>query len=285
MVAAAPPGKPPLECLAETRGSGNDEADRRSGNHRRRDRTRQALRAAPEGQGRLLDEMPGEAASKTVRGRESRILTDHRFSPGSRKTMGETADPLPLDGIRVLDLTRARAGPTAVRQLADWGADCVMIEPPVALDISDTMSGPRHGPDYQNLHRNKRSMTLNLKTPEGIEILRRMVAEADVLVENYRPDVKHRLRIDYESLGGGEPAADLCQHLRLRPERALSRPAGLRPDRPGHGRAHVHHRPARPGAGARRRPHRRSDRRALHRHRHPAGADRAPALGPRPMGS
>jgi crotonobetainyl-CoA:carnitine CoA-transferase CaiB-like acyl-CoA transferase len=119
--------------------------------------------------------------------------------------MGGTVDPLPLDGIRVLDLTRARAGPTAVRQLADWGADCVMIEPPVALDISDTMSGPRHGPDYQNLHRNKRSMTLNLKTPEGIEILRRMVAEADVLVENYRPDVKHRLRIDYESLAAVNP--------------------------------------------------------------------------------
>ena len=115
------------------------------------------------------------------------------------------ADPLPLDGIRVLDLTRARAGPTAVRQLADWGADAVMIEPPVALDISDTMSGPRHGPDYQNLHRNKRSMTLNLKEPEGIAILRRMVAEADVLVENYRPDVKHRLGIDYDSLAAVNP--------------------------------------------------------------------------------
>ena len=115
------------------------------------------------------------------------------------------ADPLPLDGIRVLDLTRARAGPTAVRQLADWGADAVMIEPPVALDISDTMSGPRHGPDYQNLHRNKRSMTLNLKEPEGIAILRRMVAGADVLVENYRPDVKHRLGIDYDSAAAVNP--------------------------------------------------------------------------------
>ena len=111
------------------------------------------------------------------------------------------ADPLPLDGIRVL----ARAGPAAVRQLADWGADAVMIETPVALDISDTMSGPRHGPDYQNLHRNKRSMTLNLKEPEGIAILRRMVAEADVLVENYRPDVKHRLGIDYDSLAAVNP--------------------------------------------------------------------------------
>ena len=116
-----------------------------------------------------------------------------------RTGAGEMADPLPLDGIRVLDLTRARAGPTAVRQLADWGADAVMIEPPVALDISDTMSGPRHGPDYQNLHRNKRSMTLNLKGPEGDRHPRRMVAGGDVLVENYRPDVKHRLGIDYDT--------------------------------------------------------------------------------------
>ena len=67
------------------------------------------------------------------------------------------------------------------------------------------MSGPRHGPDYQNLHRNKRSMTLNLKTPEGIQILRRMAAGADVLVENYRPDVKYRLGIDYESLAAVNP--------------------------------------------------------------------------------
>ena len=114
-------------------------------------------------------------------------------------------DALPLAGLHVLDLTRARAGPTAVRQLADWGADALMIEPPVALDRSDNMSGPRHGPDYQNLHRNKRSMTLNLKAPEGIAILRRMAAGADVLVENYRPDVKHRLGIDYESLAAINP--------------------------------------------------------------------------------
>ena len=114
-------------------------------------------------------------------------------------------DALPLAGLCVLDLTRARAGPTAVRQLADWGADALMIEPPVALEMSDNMSGPRHGPDYQNLHRNKRSMTLNLKAPEGIAILRRMAAGADVLVENYRPDAKYRLGIDYESLAAVNP--------------------------------------------------------------------------------
>jgi formyl-CoA transferase len=119
--------------------------------------------------------------------------------------MAEDSSPLPLAGIRVLDLSRARAGPTAVRQLADWGADCLMVEPPVALNIGDIMSGPRHGPDFQNLHRNKRSLTLNLKEAEGLAILRRLVAEADVLVENYRPDVKHRLSIDYDSLAAINP--------------------------------------------------------------------------------
>jgi len=103
---------------------------------------------------------------------------------------------LPLARFTVIDLTRARSGPTAVRQLADWGADVLKVETPG--DDSDI--GARHGSDFQNLHRNKRSLTLNFKTPEGIEILRRLAARADVLVENYRPAVKHRLGIDYEQL-------------------------------------------------------------------------------------
>ncbi len=102
----------------------------------------------------------------------------------------------PLSGYRVLDLTRVRTGPTAVKQLADWGADVIKIERPG----SDDMSGSRHGSDFQNLHRNKRSMTLDLKRPEALTLFRRMVAHADVVVENYRPAVKHRLGIDYESL-------------------------------------------------------------------------------------
>jgi formyl-CoA transferase len=97
----------------------------------------------------------------------------------------------------VLDLTRVRAGPTAVRQLADWGADVIKIESP-AGDAG--LGGERHGPDFQNLHRNKRSLTLNLKAPEGKAVLRKLVAGADVLVENFRPDVKFRLGIDYETL-------------------------------------------------------------------------------------
>ena len=104
-----------------------------------------------------------------------------------------------LARFKVLDLTRVRAGPTAARQLADWGADVIKIELPRGLDESD-MGGPRHGPDFQNLHRNKRSLTLNLKEKDGIAIFKRMVETADVVIENYRPDVKFRLGIDYETI-------------------------------------------------------------------------------------
>ena len=104
-----------------------------------------------------------------------------------------------LARFKVLDLTRVRAGPTAARQLADWGADVIKIELPPGLDESD-MGGPRHGPDFQNLHRNKRSLTLNLKEKDGIEIFKKMVETADVVIENYRPDVKFRLGVDYETI-------------------------------------------------------------------------------------
>ena len=104
-----------------------------------------------------------------------------------------------LARFKVLDLTRVRAGPTAARQLADWGADVIKIELPERLAESD-MGGPRHGPDFQNLHRNKRSLTLNLKEKDGVAIFKRMVETADVVIENYRPDVKFRLGIDYESI-------------------------------------------------------------------------------------
>ena len=103
----------------------------------------------------------------------------------------------PLARFKVIDLSRVRAGPTAVRQLADWGADVIKVESP---EGDAGMGGERHGPDFQNLQRNKRSITLNLKSPEGVDILKRLVRDADVLVENYRPDVKFRLGIDYASL-------------------------------------------------------------------------------------
>ena len=106
-----------------------------------------------------------------------------------------TASPA-LKRFRVLDLTRVRAGPSCVRQLADFGADVIKIENTNPED----MGGPRNGPDFQNLHRNKRSITLDLKASQGKEIFFRLVQGADVVVENYRPDVKDRLGIDYESL-------------------------------------------------------------------------------------
>jgi crotonobetainyl-CoA:carnitine CoA-transferase CaiB-like acyl-CoA transferase len=109
-----------------------------------------------------------------------------------------------LSRFRVLDLSRVRAGPTCVRQLADFGADVIKIETPPSVD-ADTMGGPRHGPDFQNLHRNKRSMTLNLKDREGVAIFMELVKRADVVVENYRPDVKDRLGIGYESLAKVNP--------------------------------------------------------------------------------
>src|ERR1700728_1946630 len=98
----------------------------------------------------------------------------------------------------VLDLTRVRSGPTCVRQLADWGANVIKIETPPGVE--EPLGGPREGRDFQNLHRNKRSMTLNLKVPEGRAALKRMVKKADVVVENFRPDVKKRLGIDYKTL-------------------------------------------------------------------------------------
>ncbi len=114
--------------------------------------------------------------------------------------MFEKKHSLPLGRFTVLDLTRVRAGPTAVRQLADWGANVIKIESPGYMDTESGMGGARHGPDFQNIHRNKRCMTLNLKDPKGHAILMRMVEQADVVAENFRPDVKGRLGVDYDSL-------------------------------------------------------------------------------------
>ena len=105
-----------------------------------------------------------------------------------------------LSHIRVIDLTRVRSGPTAVRQLADWGADVIKVEAPESVEPDGALGASRHSSDFQNLHRNKRSITLNLKQPEAIEILMKLVETSDVVEENFRPDVKDRLGVDYESL-------------------------------------------------------------------------------------
>ncbi|MDB5582227.1 MAG: Formyl-CoA transferase [Bradyrhizobium sp.] len=110
-----------------------------------------------------------------------------------------------LSRFTVLDLTRIRSGPTAVRQFADWGANVIKIDALSDDAGGEQPGGPRRGSDFQNLHRNKRAMTLNLKDPRGLDVFKRLVAKADVVVENFRPDVKARLGIDYESLRAINP--------------------------------------------------------------------------------
>src|SRR5882757_369001 len=109
-----------------------------------------------------------------------------------------------LARFRVVDMTQVRAGPTAARQLADWGADVIQVQMPEHMRGDDTLVG-QDGSDYQYTHRNKRSITLDFKQAEGIATLKRLVAGADVVVENFRPDVKHRLGIDYEALSAVNP--------------------------------------------------------------------------------
>src|ERR1700758_1380185 len=119
-------------------------------------------------------------------------------SPVDKTMLAQAQTRMPLNGLRVLDLTLARAGPTCVRHLADWGADVIKIEPP-ATD-GEGVDGNRPGFDFQNLHRKKRAMTLNLKSPEGHAAFMRLVEPADIIVENMRAQVKHRLKVDYETV-------------------------------------------------------------------------------------
>ena len=131
-------------------------------------------------------------------------MSTHHDSEINGGQFGERT-PLPstaLSDYLVLDLTRVRSGPTCVRQLADWGADVIKIEAP---NDKSAMGGPRTGPDFQNLHRNKRSMALNLKSEEGKKIFKKLAEKADVVVENFRPDVKYRLGIDFNSLSRKNP--------------------------------------------------------------------------------
>ena len=125
--------------------------------------------------------------------------TDPRVMPGAAPG---TAARLPLAGLRVLDLTLARAGPTCVRHLADWGAEIIRVEPPGS---TDSLGGPRDGFDFVNLHRNKRGIALDLKHPDGHAAFLKLVATADVLVENMRVQVKHRLKIAYDHLKAINP--------------------------------------------------------------------------------
>ena len=105
-----------------------------------------------------------------------------------------------LQGLKLIDLTRVRSGPSAVRQFADWGTDVIKVETPDSIEGSGDLGGRREGSDFQNLHRNKRSITLNLKSKDGVKILKELIKNSDILVENFRPNVKNRLGINYEIL-------------------------------------------------------------------------------------
>src|SRR6185503_9888568 len=138
-------------------------------------------------------------------GNSANAACAHVMQPIRIIRMPAIASSLALSRFRILDLSRVRAGPSCVRQFSDFGADVIKIESPPGVDANENMGGPRHGPDMQNLHRNKRAMTLNLKLPEAKEVFMRLVKTADVVVENFRPDVKFRLGIDYESLAKVNP--------------------------------------------------------------------------------
>ena len=112
---------------------------------------------------------------------------------------------LPLSRFKVIDLTLARAGPSCVRTLADWGADVIRVEPPPEEGEAGELVGRRDGSDFQNLHRNKRAITLNLKSDEGREVLMRLAEQADVIVENMRPGVTRRLGVDFEAVKKRNP--------------------------------------------------------------------------------
>src|ERR1700760_326620 len=125
--------------------------------------------------------------------------------PTTQVTPENKTSPLPLSRFKVIDLTLARAGPSCVRTLADWGADVIRVEPPPEDAEAGELVGRRDGSDFQNLHRNKRAITLNLKTAEAREVLMRLAEQADVVVENMRPGGTKRLRVDYEAVSQRNP--------------------------------------------------------------------------------
>ena len=130
---------------------------------------------------------------------------DKPVEPSAGASAPTQASPLPLSRFKVIDLTLARAGPSCVRTLADWGADVIRVEPPPEDGDAGELVGRRDGSDFQNLHRNKRAITLNLKTNEGREILLRLAEQADVVIENMRPGVTKRLGVDFESVRKRNP--------------------------------------------------------------------------------
>jgi len=115
---------------------------------------------------------------------------------------------LPLDGIKIVDLTAAMAGPSCTQLLADFGASVLKIEPPGKGDMLRDFGPPFvKGESYYFLlnNRNKRSMTLNLRTEKGMEVFTKLASKADIVIESFRPNVKRKLKIDYDDLKEDNP--------------------------------------------------------------------------------
>ena len=149
---------------------------------------------------------PEQSAAAAKAGTPSKVKPAAPAKQPARPTAtGHKPASSALARFRVLDLTRARSGPTCARQLADWGADVIKVELPETTDQGDGIGGARSGPDFQNLHRNKRGITLDLKSPQGLAVFKRLADDVDVIIENFRPDVKTRLGIDYEQLSASNP--------------------------------------------------------------------------------
>ena len=243
-------------------GGAQDPGSAPAARRRRPDRRDLRQRRLPRGRARLRRQAAA-ALDRTLAPPAAPVPTTdpQRFttSPAADTMLASTA----LSHLNVIDLTRVRAGPTAVRQLADWGAQVIKVEMPPGMDEGEGIGGPRDDSDFQNVHRNKRGMTLNLKSqrrrgdPEADGRARRRAGRE--LPPRRQGPARHRLR----DAVGGQPAAGLRQHLRLRRRRPVPPAPGLRPDRAGHGRADVDHRHSRAGAGARRHPDRRPVRRHL----------------------
>ena len=171
----------------------------------------------------------------------------------------------PLEGIKVLDLTRALAGPFCALMLGDYGADVIKIERPGVGDDTRKWGPPFIGEEsayFLNVNRNKRSLTLNLRDEKAQQVFLQLAADADIIVENFTPDVMPNFNLAYEDVKKGQPGHYLLLHLRLRGHRPLPQPPRLRPDHAGHQRPDEHYR--RP----RRRPAEGRHRRFRHRRRH-----------------
>jgi len=118
---------------------------------------------------------------------------------------------LPLEGVRVLDLSRVMAGPFCTMLLGDLGAEVIKIEPPEGDDsrkFAVTVNG--ESTYFLSVNRNKKSVAVDLKKPEGVEIVKRLAAVSDVVVENFRPGVASRLGVDYASLSKVNPSLIYC---------------------------------------------------------------------------